>query len=116
MLSFALKTLISALIIALASELAKRSTLLGALIIGLPLNSILALSLLYIDTRDPASVASFSRSILFLIIPSLIYFLLLPFGMRQGLGYWPATGIAAFGTVIGYGVWIALLRVFGLGV
>jgi hypothetical protein len=114
MLSFALKTLISAVIIALASELAKRSTVLAALIIALPLNSMLAFSLLYADTQDGAQVAALARSVLLLIVPSLVYFVLLPLAMRQGLGYWPASAIAVLATILANGLWFALLRAIGV--
>ena len=53
-----LKALLSGLVIAVASELARRSTVLGAVLISLPLTSILAAIWLYRDTRDPGEVAS----------------------------------------------------------
>ena len=116
MITFALKTLFSALIIALASEIAKRSTALAALIIALPLNSILAFSLLYVDTHDKVKVEALSNGVLVLIVPSLLYFFLLPFCMRHGLGYWPASGIAAVSTVLANLVWLWLLKSCGVSV
>ena len=60
MLYLAIKVLLSAGVIVLASELAKRSTLLGALIVSLPLVSVLAMSWLYVETGDARRVASLS--------------------------------------------------------
>ena len=116
MISFALKTLISAVLIALASELAKRSTVLAGAVIALPLNSILAFSLFYVDTHDKAGVEALARSVFLLIIPSLAYFALLPLAMRQGLGYWPACALAAGATVVATGLWLAGLRMLGIAV
>ena len=58
-----------------ASELAKRSTFLGAIVIALPLTSMLAMTWLYLDTRDADKVAAFARDIFFLVPTSLLFFL-----------------------------------------
>jgi len=55
-----LKAALSGIIVALASELARRSSLLGAVLISLPLTSILAIVWLYRDTRDTGEVAALS--------------------------------------------------------
>ncbi|HSS47171.1 MAG TPA: hypothetical protein VLL03_07145 [Burkholderiales bacterium] len=50
-----------------ASELAKRSTFLGAIVIALPPTFMLAMTWLYLDTRDADKVAVFARDIFFLV-------------------------------------------------
>src|SRR5690348_7621027 len=82
---FLLKTLISALLIAGASELGKRSTLAGAILVSLPLTSLLAMLWLWHDTRDPARLASFSMDVLWLVIPSLALFVVLAWLLLRGL-------------------------------
>ncbi|MDX1580797.1 MAG: DUF3147 family protein, partial [Alphaproteobacteria bacterium] len=52
MLYLALKTLISAVIIVIVSEVAKRSPAFGALIASLPLVSVLGMIWLWRDTTD----------------------------------------------------------------
>ena len=47
-----LKVLISALLIVAISELAKRSSLMGAIFASIPLVSVLAMIWLYIDTQN----------------------------------------------------------------
>ncbi|MBJ7342299.1 MAG: DUF3147 family protein, partial [Solirubrobacteraceae bacterium] len=64
------KALVSGIIIAAASEVARRSTLLGAIIISLPLTAILAIVWLYRDTGDSEQIISLSWSILWVIVPS----------------------------------------------
>ena len=65
---YALKVLISAVVIATASEIAKRiGPFWAAVLIAMPLTSILAMSLTYWDTRNSLLMAEFARSIL---IPS----------------------------------------------
>ncbi len=80
----AIKVLISAGIIVLVSELAKKSPFLGGLLASLPLVSSLGLIWLYIDTKDTQQVSNLSGSIFWLVIPSLSLFLLLPVLLKKG--------------------------------
>src|SRR3712207_1028244 len=89
-MKFALNTLLSSLIIASVVELGRRSAFLGALLMSLPLTSILALSFLYVETRDTQKVIALSNGIFWLVLPSLIFFLLLPALLRSGAGFWGA--------------------------
>ena len=75
---FALKLILSAVIIAGASELGKRSTLVGALLISLPLSSMLALTWLYAETKDTVRVAAMSSGIFWGVFPSLLFLFVLP--------------------------------------
>ena len=98
----AFKVLISALVIVAVSEIAKRSTLFGALVASLPLTSILALVWLYQDTKDTTRVATLSSEILWLVVPSLLLFVLLPILLKRGVNFYPALGIAAACTAVAY--------------
>ncbi|MBV62021.1 DUF3147 family protein [Abyssibacter profundi] len=108
MLYLAIKVLLSAGVIVLASELAKRSTLLGALIVSLPLVSVLAMSWLYVETGDARRVASMSKDVFFLVLPSLALFIVLPVLIDRGVGYWSALALASALTASLYGllVWV----------
>lgn len=87
----------TALIIVLVSELAKRSTLAGAILASIPTVSVLAMVWMYIETRDTERLASFSLDIVWLVLPSLVLFAVLPLLLRVGVGFWwsLAAGIAA---------------------
>lgn len=78
---FVAKVLVSALVIAAATEVAKRSPFWGALIIALPLTSILAMSWLYAETRDDRLLTQFARDIFVLVPVSLVFFL--PFWLEK---------------------------------
>ncbi len=110
----ALKFGLSAAIIVAVSEIAKRSSLFGGLVASLPLVSLLAFVWLYLDTRDTARVASLSTSIFWLVLPSLALFLLLPWALRSGFGFWPSLGIGVGGTLVCYGAMLLGLRVAGI--
>lgn len=90
---FFVKLLVSALVIALASEVAKRSPFWGALIVALPLTSILAMGWLYAETRDNALVTGFARDILLLVPMSLVFFLPFLLESRTRLGFIPNMAI-----------------------
>ena len=108
-----LKALLSGVVIAVASEVARRSSLLGAVLLSLPLTSILAMIWLYRDTRDTDKVSSLSWSILWVIVPSLVFFVALPLLLRA-VAFWPALLLACAATAASYAVWIWAGR--GLGV
>lgn len=107
-----LKAVLSGAIVAAASELARRSSLLAAVLISLPLTSILALVWLYRDTRDAGEAASLSWSILWVIVPSLVFFVVLPLGLRR-LDFWPALLLACAATAIAYAAWVWVARALG---
>jgi len=86
---FLVKVLISALVIALASELAKRDSFWGALLVALPLTSILAISWLYVETRDNLLVTRFARDIFLLVPGSLLFFLPFLLETKTRLGFVP---------------------------
>ena len=108
-----LKALLSGAVIAVASEAARRSSLLGAVLISLPVASILAIVWLYRDTRDADEVASLSWSILWVIVPSVVFFVALPLALRK-LDFWPSLLLACVATGAAYAVWVWAARRIGL--
>jgi hypothetical protein len=99
---FAVKVMLTAALVVAVSELAKRSSLWGAVLASLPLTSLLAFVWLYIDTGNANAVASLSRNIFWLVLPSLPLFLLLPALLRSGWSFWPSLGVACSVTVGAY--------------
>lgn len=111
---YVIRVLLSALVIVAVTELAKRSSLLGALVASLPLTSLLAFIWLYRDTGDAARVSSLSVSIFWLVIPSLALFLMLPLLLRFGWGFWLSLLGASGATVVCYGVMVIVLERLGV--
>ncbi len=110
------KALISGIIVAVASEVGRRSSLLGAVLVSLPLTSILALAWLYRDTGDVAKVRDLSWSILWVVVPSLAFFIALPLLLHSGWGVPPAMLGAMAVTAVAYPVWIVVARRLGIDV
>ena len=84
------KALLSGLIIAIVSEVARRSPGFGALIVSLPLVSLLTFIWLWRDTGDPVRLAQHAEATFWFVLPSLPMFLLIPFMLRQGASFWTA--------------------------
>lgn len=86
---FLIKVALSALVVALASEVAKRDTFWGALLVAMPLTSILALSWLYAETRDNTQTTRLARDIVLLVPGSLVFFLPFLLEVKTRLGFVP---------------------------
>lgn len=82
-----IKAAISGVIVAAASELARRSPNLGGLIMSLPLISILTFVWLWQETRDRELIAHLSGSIFLYFLPTLPMFLIFPFLLRAGISF-----------------------------
>ena len=114
MTQYVVKVLLTALIVVTVTEIAKRSTLWGAVLASLPLTSLLAFVWIYLDTADTARVSELSYGIFWLVLPSLVLFLVLPLLLRFGWGFWSSLGAASAATV---GAYFAMLWVLArLGV
>uniref|UniRef100_UPI00257C51F1 DUF3147 family protein n=1 Tax=Oceanithermus sp. TaxID=2268145 RepID=UPI00257C51F1 len=90
---YLVKLIVSALLIVLVSEIAKRSSLLGALLASVPLVSVLAMVWLYLETRDSERIAAFAQDVFWLVLPSLALFLVLPWLLRAGVQFFAALGL-----------------------
>jgi F0F1-type ATP synthase assembly protein I len=110
------KVVLSAILLTLSAEIAKRSTWAGALILSLPLTSVLAMIWVYADTRDAAKIAAFSTATLWMVLPSLVLFIVLPILLRNGVAFAPALGWSCAATGLAYALTTAALRGFGIQV
>lgn len=114
MIYFVIKCLLSGLIIAVVSEVAKRSPAFGALIVSLPLVSLLGILWLWRDTRDAVRIADHAESTFWYVLPSLPMFLLLPAMLRAGAGFWTSLGTSCLLTVALYLITVWALAKFGI--
>jgi uncharacterized membrane protein (GlpM family) len=108
------KVLVSSVVIVAVAEIAKRSSFFGALVASLPLTSLLAFLWLYRDTSDSARVAQLSYQIFWLVIPSLVLFLVFPWLVRRGFGFWSSLGLGVLVTVLAYFILIPMVRRLGV--
>jgi hypothetical protein len=114
MLYAVIKALLSGVIIAAASEAAKRSPAMGAVILSLPLMSILAFIWLWRDTSDPEGIAALSQSTFWFVLPTVPMFLVLPALLRGGMGFWTSLGLSCLVTLALYAAMVWTLGKFGI--
>lgn len=113
-MQYIIKIVISAFIIAGVSELGKKFAPVAAILASLPLVSILALIWLYNDTKNIQKVTELSGSIFWAVLPSLIFFLVLPLLLKNGVKFTPAMIISAITMFIAYSIYIVVLTKFGV--
>lgn len=87
-LFFITKILISALIIAFVSEIAKRYTLLGGLIAAMPITTLLSIIWIYFDKKDTALISNFLISVVFGTILSFIFFICAILLLKKGMNFY----------------------------
>lgn len=109
-----IKIFISAVVIAAVSEISKRFAGIGALLLSLPLTSILAISWLYFDTRDATAAAVLSIDTLLMIVPSFVFFLAFYFLVRAGLGFIPSMLASCVTMALGYWAYTVALAKIGI--
>ena len=111
---YALKIALSALILVVVAEVAKRNTFWAAALASLPLTSVLAFVWLYLDTGDVQKIATLSGSIFWLVLPSLLLLVLLPVLLRSGWGFWLSLAVSSAVAALAYMGMVKLLGVFGI--
>jgi hypothetical protein len=114
MLYLAVKALISGVIVAAVSEIARRSPAGGALLASLPLVSVLGMIWLWRDTHDPVRMASHVGATFWYVLPSLPMFLVIPLLLRAGVGFAPALVAGCVLTMVLYLAMVVVLARFGI--
>jgi len=107
---FIAKTLITALVVASISELSRRFSLLAAALASLPLVSILAFIWIYIDTKDQGKLIAMSYEVFWLVFPSMAFFLIFPFLLKQGMGFGWSMLVSSLCMIILYALTLWVLK------
>ena len=87
MIWYLIKLALTAAIIVLISEVAKKLPLLGSLIASLPLISVIGMIWMYGEKTDTEKIASHSEGTFWYVLPSLPMFLVMPWMMRKGISF-----------------------------
>ena len=109
-----LKAAISGLLVAAASEVARRFPGWGALIASLPLVSVLGMMWLWHDRPDAANMAAHAEATFWFVLPSLPMFLAIPWMLRSGVNFWAALLVGCAMTIGFYLLMTVLGPKFGL--
>ncbi|MCI0505162.1 MAG: DUF3147 family protein [Gammaproteobacteria bacterium] len=111
---YLIKIVVTTALIVLISEIARRSSFLGAILASIPLVSVLAMIWLYIDTKDAAKVSALATSVFWLVLPSLVLFIALPVLLKHGINFYLSLSVAIGLTIGCYWLMISVLGHYGV--
>lgn len=109
----ATKYAITAALVVIISEVAKRSDRLGGLVAALPLVTLLALVWLHVEKQPQAKIANHAWYTFWYVLPTLPMFLLFPTLLTR-FGFWPALGASAVVTVACFVATAFAVKPFGI--
>jgi len=107
------KYLITAGLVVLISEAAKRSDKLGGFIAALPIVTVLTLIWLYVEKQSPEKIANHAWYTFWYVVPTLPMFLAFPW-LLQRLGFWPTMLASVTITLMCFYAFVILVKHFGI--
>ena len=114
MLYFITKIFVTAVVVVLVAEIAKRSSFLAGIIISIPLTTFLALIWLYWETKDIQKLIDLSNSTLLMIIPSCTFFIFFPILLKLNLPFIFSLFTSVLLTAACYFIFVLILQKFNL--
>lgn len=107
------KYLLTAAMVVLVSELARRSDRLGGFVASLPLITVLTLIWLHVEQQPQAKIANHAWYTFWYVLPTLPMFLAFP-ALLPRIGFWPSLAAGAVITVVCFGLLAVVLRRYGI--
>ena len=114
MLFLIAKYAVTALVIVVVSEVAKRSDRVGALIASLPVVTVMVMVWLHFEKQPDAKIANHAYYTFWYVLPTLPMFLLMPWMIKKGFGFWPALGAGCVLTFVCFALAAVLLKRFDI--
>ncbi|MFA5583072.1 MAG: DUF3147 family protein [Bacteriovoracaceae bacterium] len=99
---FFIKVLISAVIIATVTKLSEKTPVGGALLKSLPLTSLLVFFFMKYEGRTNKEISSMSWDILYMVIPSLVLFIVFPLLLDRGWSFYTSLAVSTVVMSTGY--------------
>lgn len=108
------KLLVTAAIILFVNKIQLVSDRLSALLIALPLTSLMAMIWMHHAGQSPQRLANHAEGTFWFVLPTLPMFLILPWMLRGGWGFWVALAVNCLITVALFWLTVVVLRRFGI--
>jgi len=108
------KLLVTAGVILLVTKIQLVSDKLSALLIALPLTSLLAMIWMHQTGQSPSRLANHAEGTFWFVLPTLPMFLILPWMLRSGWGFWSALAANCAVTIALFWLTVSILRRFGI--
>lgn len=102
-----IRAILAAIVVVLVAEVSNRSPRLGALLLTLPVVSILAFVMTWQRDHDLAHISKLARETLILVPLGLPFFVPLAFAQRLGIGFWMAGSLGILLASATIGLWLA---------
>ena len=87
---------------------------LSALLIALPFTSLIAMIWMHQEKQSTTRIANHAEGTFWFVLPTLPMFLVFPFLLRQGWGFWPALLANGIMTIALFWLTVITLRKFGI--
>jgi hypothetical protein len=110
----AVKLFISAAIIVIVTRIQLFNDKLSALLIALPFTSLVAMVWMHAEEQTPQRIANHAEGTFWFVLPTLPMFLILPWMLRHGWGFWPALGANCAITAGLFWLMVVILRRAGV--
>jgi hypothetical protein len=107
------KYFLTAAVVVLVSELAKRSDKLGGFVAALPLVTVLALVWLYVEKQPEQKIANHAWYTFWYVVPTLPMFLAFPMLLPR-LGFWLSLMACVILTIVCFGLFALVVHRFGI--
>ena len=107
------KYLLTAAVVVLVSEIAKRSDRLGSFMAALPVVTVLALIWLHVERQPTLKIANHAWYTFWYVIPTLPMFLAFP-ALLPRLGFWITLATCVLITATCFGLFGMLVRRWGI--
>jgi len=114
MLFLIFKYALTAFIIVLVSEVAKRSGKIGALITSLPIVTVIAVIWMYFELHDNNKISDYTYYTLWYVIPTLPMFVVMPYMLNRGYGFWLALVVCILVTFASFIITAYIGKRFGI--
>lgn len=103
------RVVIAAVTIVAVAELSKRYPRYGALLLSLPLISVLAFLFSWLQYRDLPAISKLAQETLVLVILGLPFFLPFVFASYLGINFWALMGLGILLASLTIGAWLLLV-------
>ncbi len=110
----AVKVILTCAIILGVNEVSKKDVLFSAILVSIPLISVLSMMWMHHDGTETKKIAQFGRDVFWLVLPSLLLFIVMPLMIDRGIGFWTSLGTGIFITACAYLVIIYMLGETGI--
>ncbi|CAN5327256.1 hypothetical protein BH23VER1_BH23VER1_22510 [soil metagenome] len=112
---YAVKVVITAVVIVAVSEIGKTNSFMGSLLASIPLVSFLGMLWMRVEGVPVGKISAHAEGVFWLVLPSLPFFLMLPWMLRRGWEFFTSLGIATATMILLYFGMTALMKRAGWG-